>query len=179
MSLLYSEIRDSLKTGDLVSWDKARVNSIFGFILKLYQKILRPKSVHVGIVANIGGRIFVVEARPPCVRLYPLSLLENFYLVRTNVKEENTNLDFLFKEIGIPYKAWDVIKGVIFHADNDTKAIYCSELAKLYYVEIKYLDKDKYEDSGSSPDSILNAICEVSGNKPVYVEIDRSNLNAV
>ena len=178
MSSLYSEIRDSIKTGDLVSWKAGKINSIFTFILYVYQKILKPKSVHVGIVVNdIGGRLLVIEARPPSVRIFPLSMMEDFDLVRTNIPFEQNNIDILLREVGVPYEAIDVLKG-LFYLDNDRKHLYCSELADIYYKEIKYLSEGYY-DSGRTPDQLLEAIIEVSGNKPIHVKIDRGNYNGI
>lgn len=177
MASRYSEIRDTIKTGDLVSWKAGKINSIFSFILYVYQKILKPKSVHVGIVVNIGGRLLVVEARPPAIRIFPLSMMENFYLIRTNIPEEQNNIDLLLQEIGVPYSAWDVAKG-LFYLDNDTSNIYCSELGDIYYKGIKYLPEG-YWDAGRTPDQLVEAIVDVSGNEPIYVEIDRGNLHAI
>ena len=177
MSSLYSEIRDSIKTGDLVSWKAGKVNSVFTFILYLYQKILKPKSVHVGIVLVIGGRVFVVEARPPAVRIFPLSMMEDFDLIHTNIPYEQNDIDFLLKELGAPYKALDVLKG-LFYLDNDRRIVYCSELGDMYYKKIKYLPEGYY-DAGRTPDQLVEAIIEVSGNKLIHVKIDRGNLNGI
>jgi len=178
MSSLYSEIRDTIRTGDLISWRAGKVNSIFTFILYLYQKILKPKSVHVGIVVNdIGGRVLIVEARPPCVRIFPLSLMEDFDLIRTNIPYEQNNIDLLLEKVGYPYKALDVAKG-LFYLDDDKNALYCSEIADIYYKAIKYLPEGYY-DAGRTPDQLVEAIIEVSGNKPIHVKIDRGNLHAI
>lgn len=178
MSLLYSEIRDTIKTGDLVSWKAGKINSLFTFILYVYQKILKPKSVHVGIVINdIGGRLLIVEARPPAVRIFPLSMMEDFDLIRTNIPYEQNNIDILLEKIGFPYKALDVAKGILY-LDNDHKQLYCSELADIYYKAIKYLSEGYY-DAGRTPDQLVEAIIEVSGNKPIHVKIDRGNFHGI
>jgi hypothetical protein len=177
MSSNYSEIRDSIRTGDLVSWKAGKVTSFFGLVLYLYQKILKPKSVHVGIVMTLGGRLFVVEARPPAVRIFPLSCMDDFYLVRTNIPFEQNNIDFLLKEIGVPYGVIDLILGIA-NLYNDKDQVYCSELCDIYYKEIKYLPEDK-ESTGSNPDQLLEAVIEKSGSKPIYVKIDRGNFHAI
>lgn len=179
MSIRYSEIRDTLKTGDLVSWKAGKINSLFSFVLKIYQKILKPKSVHVGIVLCLGGRIFVVEARPPAVRIYPLSMMDDFYLVKTDIPFEQNNIDFLLREVGVPYGVFDLIQGLL-NLDNDHSEVYCSELCDIYYREIKYIPEteDDYP-AGITPDLLLETIIEISGNKPIHVTIDRGNLNAI
>lgn len=179
MSVRYSEIRDTLKTGDLVSWKAGKVNSFFTAILKIYQKILKPKSVHVGIVFVIGGRVFVVEARPPQIRIYPLSRMEDFYLIRTNIPDNKNDVDLLLTEVGIEYGVFDLIKGILFGEGKNNKEIYCSELASIYYEFVQLLDTTKYEDAWRSPDNLIEAICEITGSEPIHVKIDKGNLNAV
>lgn len=179
MSIRYSEIRDTLKTGDLVSWKAGKVNSFFTLVLKIYQKILKPKSVHVGIVFVIGGRIFAVEARPPQIRVYPLSKMEDFYLIRTNIEETNTNVDFLLTEIGVEYSILDLFRGLFFSDGKNNKQIYCSELASLYYESINLLSAEKYDEAWRTPDNLIEAVCEITGSKPIHVRIDRGNLNAI
>lgn len=177
MSSNYSEIRETIKTGDLVSWKAGKIKSFFGLVLYLYQKILKPKSVHVGIVLNLGGRLLVVEARPPAVRVFPLSCMDDFYLVRTNIPYEQNNIDFLLRAIGVPYGVLDLILGIL-NLDNSHSQVYCSELCDIYYKEIKYLPEDN-EFTGGTPDQLLEAVIEKSGSKPIYVKIDRGNIHAV
>lgn len=177
MAVLYSEIRDTIRTGDLISWKAGKINSVFALILKLYQKIFKTKSVHTAIALHIGGRVLVVEARPPVIRIYPLSKLDNFYLIRTNIPDEQNDLDILLQEIGVPYSALDVLKGLLY-LDRDKTEIYCSELCDIYYKSINYLSED-YFDSGRTPDQLLEAVLEVSGSEPIKVIIDEENLTEV
>lgn len=179
MSVRYSEIRDTLKTGDLVSWKAGKVNSFFTAILKIYQKILKPKSVHVGIVFVVGGRTFVVEARPPVVRIYPLSRMEDFYLIRTNIPDDKANVDFLLQEVGVEYGILDLIRGLLFADGKNNKKLYCSELASIYYEDIGTLDVNKFPEAWRTPDNLIEAVCDATGSSPIYVEIDKGNLNAV
>lgn len=179
MSVRYSDIRDSLRTGDLVSWKAGKVNSFFTAILKIYQKILKPKSVHVGIVFVVGGRTFVVEARPPVVRIYPLSRMEDFYLIRTNIPDDKANVDFLLQEVGVEYGILDLIRGLLFADGKNNKQQYCSELGSLYYEVVNILDSSKYDEAWRTPDNLIEAMCEITGSDPIHVKIDRGNLNAV
>ena len=179
MSVRYSEIRDTLKTGDLVSWKAGKVDSFFTAILKIYQKILKPKSVHVGIVFVVGGRTFIVEARPPVVRIYPLSRMEDFYLIRTNIPDDKANVDFLLQEVDVEYGILDLIRGLLFADGKNNKELYCSELASIYYEDIGTFDVNKFPEAWRTPDNLIEAVCDATGSSPIYVEIDKGNLNAV
>jgi uncharacterized protein YycO len=178
MSSLYSEIRGTIKTGDLVSWKAGKINSIFDFILYVYQKILKPKSVHVGIVINVGGRLMVVEARPPAVRIFPLSMMENFDYVKTNIEEKSSNLDFLLRDVGVPYELMDVLKGIILESKGKDE-LYCSEQCYNFYKEVGLLADDKYIHAGRLPETLVEAILKATGNTFQHVIIDREHLDAV
>lgn len=175
MSSLYSEIRDSLSTGDLVSWNHVKPTSIFSFILYLYQKLLKPKSVHVGVIVKIADRLLVVEATPPEVRIFPLSRMDNFHILRTNVKQTPYLLDILFKKVGNKYTISNLIKGILgFNAGGNE--LYCSELANLFYVETGYLDNELYPDSYRTPDDLIDALLKISSNELILVRVDQGNL---
>ena len=45
----------------------------------------RSTYAHVGLAWVIGGRVFVLEAVKPRLRIYPLSKYANFYLLGLNV----------------------------------------------------------------------------------------------
>lgn len=49
----------------------------------MLEKAAAESCSHVGIVIKLGNRCFVMEATPPVVRLYPLSKLESFYVIKS------------------------------------------------------------------------------------------------
>lgn len=173
MTILYSEMRNEIKTGDLIAYDTEEISSFFSFVLFLYQKILKAKYTHVGIAVNLGGRIFLVEATPPEVRLIPLSMCGNFYHIKTNMTtSQDSMLSNLFSHLGKKYSLMDLAKSVIGFS-NDPSDQYCSELAGDFYNQFGYLVDRK---AGQTPDSIVEAVLERSGSTPVYVVIDKGNL---
>lgn len=173
MSVLYSEIRSELKTGDLIAWDDAELDSFFGIILYLYQKILKAKYTHVGVVVRIGGRVFIVEATPPEVRLIPLKMLTDFYHIKANVKANpQSQIKFLLATLGTTYSLWDMAKG-LFKLGSSKKDFYCSELAGHFYNEFGHLTD---RTAGFSPDTIVEALIKHTGNQPVKVVIDKANV---
>lgn len=178
MTLLYSEIRDTLKTGDLVSWKAGKIRSIFDIILFLYQKILRVKSVHTGIIVKIGDRFFVVEARPPAVRLYPLSKMDDFYLLKLDLEEDHEDYNRLFRQIGVAYGYIDLLKGILGFK-NSSKKLYCSEQCTRFYVERGYFPYEVYNEAARIPDTLLKVAERISGKKLQFVHIDRENLTEV
>lgn len=175
MTTLYSEIRGSITTGDLVAWNKPGFKSATGMLLLLYQKILKAKYTHVAVTAVLGGRIMIIEATPPAVRIFPLSMLEDFDLVKTEIADIPNHLDVLLTQLGKPYSIMDFFRGLL-HISGGNSDYYCSKLASKYYNDIGYIDN---EFAGLTPDSIVEKICKRTSSSPITVKIDRGNLNGV
>lgn len=173
MTDLYSEIRNKIKTGDLIATDEAPIDSFFGLVLSLYQKILGAKYTHVGIAVRMGGRVFVVEATPPEVRLVPISMFGDFKLIPTDMKgSENSHLEYLFSSLGKKYSILDMLKGTLGIAGSNSD-YYCSELAGDFYNSFGYLVDRTV---GHSPDSIVEAVIAKAKVEPILVVIDKGNL---
>lgn len=173
MTVLYSKMRNEIKTGDLIAYDTEEIDSFFGFVLYLYQKILKAKYTHVGIAVCMGGRVFIVEATPPEVRLVPLAMCGNFYHIKTDMPAtEQSMMTVLFSHLGKKYSLFDLVKSKIGFANN-TSDLYCSELAGDFYNTFGYITDRKV---GTTPDSIVEAVLGRSGSTPVKVVIDKGNL---
>lgn len=171
MANLYSKVRSEIKTGDLIAWKTTKITSFFTFILYLYQKILNAQYTHVGVAIREGDRIFVIEATPPVVRLHPLSLSGNFYLIPTKFERRSSQLDFLLLTLGREYSIFDMIRSM-FKFGSDNSDYYCSELCADYYNAIGHIDN---EWAGETPDSIVREVLKVNQNEPIFVKNDRGN----
>ena len=168
---LYSKVRHEIKTGDLIAWKTTKITSFFTFILYLYQKILKAQYTHVGVAVREGDRIFVLEATPPVVRLFPLSLSGDFYHIPTKFDRKSTQLDFLLLTLGRKYSLLDLIRSS-FKFGSDNADYYCSELCADYYNAIGHINN---EWAGETPDAIVHEILKVNQNEPIFVKNDRGN----
>ena len=175
---LYSQTRDSIKTGDLLAWRITKVSNIFGFILILYQKLFKVKFSHVAVAVWIGNRLFAVEATPSKVRIIPMSMLDNFYLISAGVQDNVSHFDIIGTHIGKPYSLFDLVR-VIFGFKGSESSLYCSELALQYYDEIGYFtdDVDEFGDHIPTPDDIVERVLAQSKSPIEFVRIDKGNLN--
>jgi len=178
MLLPYSKIRDTLKTGDLISWRITKVVSTFDAILFVYQKILKTRSVHTGIVVKIGGRLFVAEARPPSVRLFPLSKMDDFDILRLGLPEDKEDYNRILRQMGVPYGFIDLLKGILGFRTSLEK-LYCSEHCAKFYVETGFIPMNLYSEAAQVPDNLLKIAERLSGKKLESVHIDRQNLTKV
>lgn len=170
---LYSNIRNEIKTGDLIAWKTTKITSFFTFILYLYQKILKAQYTHVGVAVREGDRIFVLEATPPVVRLHPLSLSGDFYLIPTKFERRSSQLDFLLVTLGRKYSIFDMVRSM-FKFGTDNSDYYCSELCADYYNAIGHINN---EWAGETPDAIVREILKVNKNNPIFVKNDRGNVH--
>lgn len=175
MTVLYSKIRDEIRTGDLLAWKTTRINSFFDFVLFLYQKILKAEFTHVGIAFKEGDRLFLIEATPPAVRIYPVSMTDDFYVLFNNIETRPSHIDLLLKNVGKKYSLFDLLRSIL-KLGNSTSEYYCSELAAMYYNSIGFIHDI---DAGLTPDSIIKAIANETKSKPLFVKNDRGNLTEV
>lgn len=175
---LYSQVRSTIQTGDLLAWRITRSTSIFDVILSLYQKVFRRKFSHVAIAVRVGNRLFAVEAVPKAVRIIPLSFLDNFYLIRTRVPKSDKHFGLLSKHLGKPYSLWDLVKNILGFKGDD-RELYCSELALKFYDEIGFFvtQVDEFDDRLPTPDDIVNRVLAETKGIIEFVRIDKGNIH--
>jgi len=80
----YKDIRSQIKSGDLLGWSHRELKNWHDLKIWFVRLFTRSEYSHVGLAWVVGGRVFVIEAVQPMVRVYPLSkLLENgCYLIQ-------------------------------------------------------------------------------------------------
>lgn len=175
---LYSDVRDTLQTGDLIATRTTKIETFFDFVLYWYQKLFKRRFSHVGVVLRVGDRIFIVEAVPKVVRMIPLSMYSNFYLIRTGVKDSSRHFHNLTRHLGKPYSLLDLIKGMlnIKGSEND---LYCSELALTFYQDIGYFTDvvDEFDEHTSTPDELVDWVLTQSKSEIEFVRIDKGNIH--
>ena len=99
----YSDIRPAIKSGDLLafshgdwkSWSGIKTLAVRAFTLSTYS--------HVGVAWVVGGRVFVLEAVKPKLRIYPLSLSGDFYHTATSAVWTDQVEEYALSQIGQPY----------------------------------------------------------------------------
>lgn len=126
----YSEIRDTIKSGDLVAWSKGGTwDSWANFQRNMVRMGTMSEYTHVGIVYVVGGRVFVIDAVQPHVRIFPLSRLTPFRYIRTPFFPSEPDVEFLLAKVGEDYSIWEAIKAAFTKDTNNPKYIQCAKLA--------------------------------------------------
>lgn len=149
----YNDVRDYIKTGDLLAWSEGGTwNTWRNWQLNLVRMGTMSDYNHVGIAYVADGRVFVVEAVVPEVRIYPLSKLLPFRYIRTpfTFSEENTNI--LLSHVGKPYSKLEAIKAAFTKDTNNDKVVQCAKLVNMVYGNI---DKG-YSELYDTPSAIVD-----------------------
>ena len=161
----YSDYRQNIKAGDVIAtshrapWYRSR----YDFKISVVRAATKSTYSHVGIVANWAGRLMVLEAVEPFVRIYPLSNIANevgeFYHIPIPSKidfEGCGALDFALSKVGQPYSQIDAVRSV-FTRLKDYAKWECAEYVQscLNAAEIDILSVK------STPEEVVRALQEM------------------
>ena len=126
----YIEYRSKIKSGDLLAWSHRGFSSWYDLKLQLIRYATRSEYVHVGIAWNFQGRVFVIEAVDPYVRIVPLGNLLPCYIVPLNLpwSKETENLAMSYVGKG-EYSQVEAIKALF--GKNKSKYLQCVEFARI------------------------------------------------
>jgi len=133
----YVEIRDQIKTGDLLAWSGGGWSSWHDILVKGVRVGTQSEFAHVGVACVLAGRVFIIESVSSGVRLFPLSRELPFYWIKRPVPLSDKGLEWAFRHLGFEYESklkmvWSFITG---RPLNGNKRFQCTELAKAIYAE--------------------------------------------
>jgi len=141
----YADARPHIKSGDVLAWSHRGLKSWRDLKIWFVRLFTRSEYSHVGLAWVVGGRVFVVEAVQPMVRIYPLSKLlgGGAYWLPTGAKWMPETEQLALECVGDPYsqrqamqapfgvppldKLWQCAElvGGVLHADGiDLGAVY-------------------------------------------------------
>ena len=105
----YSEARPLIRSGDLLgfSYRNPMFSGWYAFKVGLVRLALKSEYSHVGVAWCAAGRVFILEAVMPRVRIYPLSVAmdegEDIYHLQMGVDWTPKVEDFAMQHIGQKY----------------------------------------------------------------------------
>lgn len=126
----YSAFRQQIETGDVLAWTHRGWGSWYSFKIQLVRLFTRSEYSHVGIALVMGGRVWVLEAVTPGVRLVPLSNLLPCYHLTGNgmsVEQVEAGLALVGKD-DVVYSQWEAVKALFGKNDPADGKIQCAEL---------------------------------------------------
>ena len=125
----YSEIRDKIETGDVLAWSKSGPWTNWHNIqIGIVRMGTMSEYNHVGMAYVLQGRVFVVEAVVPMIRIYPLSKELPFYWIKTPFRLNDEHEAKLLNRVGLPYSKWEAIKSAFSKDTNGQSHWECAKL---------------------------------------------------
>lgn len=132
----YKDRRDKIRSGDLLIWSNGQPEPITNFITTIIRLFTSSEYSHVGVAWKIKGRLFVVEATVPVVRIVPVSDKEEFYRVPVGLEWSDDRVRDLIEHVGKSYSIADALrawKGIT--NDKDNGKWQCGELVHNFYLK--------------------------------------------
>jgi len=148
----YEEYRSKIKSGDLLIWANESYENISDIMSKVIQAYTRSSYTHVGVAWVVGERVFVIEAIPPSVRIYPLSKKRSFYHIDMGIKWDDSYIQHLLEKVGDDYGYLDVLRSIIY-APKEDNSWHCVELATDFYEKVGIYTNEQL---GYTPKSIVD-----------------------
>jgi hypothetical protein len=125
----YADIRSKIQTGDVLAWSEGgKWNSWRNFQLNLVKMGTMSQYNHVGLAYVLAGRVFVIEAVVPLIRIFPLSQVLPFYYIPTEFRLNEEQEAKLMSRVGLPYSKWEAIKAAFSKDTNGQKVWECAKL---------------------------------------------------
>lgn len=163
--ITYESARPNLKSGDLVAFTHIDWKTLNDFEIHGVRIATQSEYSHVGIIWNFAGRIFLIEAVVPFVRIIPLSLCGGFFHIGMGKELSDEALEFALAQIGEKYSKWMAIKAFFGKVlQKDMNKWECAKLA----CDILRSNGIDYG-SAYRPDTLVQAALE-DGKQLTYIK---------
>lgn len=124
---------DNIKSGDLLIWAKSSNSNKSSFFLNIVRLMTRSEYAHVAIAWRLEGRLYVVEATQPLVRITPIKPGREFYHIQMDVEWTKESENYLIDKIGCVYSIMDGIRAYLGKTVENDRRYQCAELANEFY----------------------------------------------
>lgn len=129
---MYAQARSHIRSGDLLAWGHEAFRTWHDLEIQAVRMLTRSEYAHVGVAWVVGGRVLIIEAVVPQVRIFPLSrLLPAYWLADEPRKEWTMDAEELaLSKVGQEYSKWEAIRtffGKVIPGANDKWQ--CAEIA--------------------------------------------------
>ncbi len=133
--MMYKDCRDAIKSGDLLAFTHTSWKSWNDLKIHAVRLLQESEYYHVGIAMVFGGRVWVLEAVHPVVRVVPLSNLLPVYWSHVDVEWTPEVEEYCFRQVGIT--TYSDIRAILAYLGfkNSFKGIECAELVKDVYTQ--------------------------------------------
>jgi hypothetical protein len=105
----YADARPLIKSGDLLAFNHGDWETFSGIKTEIVHMATRSTYSHVGLAWVVAGRVFILEAVKPMIRIFPLSLSGPFYWLAMNAQWKAETEEFALQNVGYPYSELDAV----------------------------------------------------------------------
>lgn len=147
----YADMRPSIRSGDLIAESGGGFKSWHDIKVSIVRMFTRSTYSHVGICWVVGKRVFVIEAVMPKTRIYPLSLIGDFYHLPMNATWSSEAEEFALSRIGTDYSQMTAMKAPFIELSDDN----CEECAA--FVHAILLHDGIHLEGRATPDQLIHA----------------------
>ncbi len=106
----YTDYRKKIKSGDLLAWSHRGWRTWHDIKIQLMRMFTQSEYSHVGTAWVVAGRVLVIEAVEPKLRLYPLSRLGSFFHIPLKAEWSKATEEKALEHIGKDYKQLQAIR---------------------------------------------------------------------
>lgn len=126
----YSEVRGHIKSGDILAFSNEEWDNIGDLQSQIVKIATQSEFSHCAVAWVVCGRVFVIEASPPLVRIRPLSNVDKFYWIPTDKPMLDEELEFALDKVAVEkYSRVDAVKAFFNRLNiGKNKRWQCSEL---------------------------------------------------
>jgi len=117
--VIYSDARPLICSGDLIAQSTGSWLTWKGVKINFVRMFTRSTYSHVGIAWVVGGRVFMLEAVSPKLRIYPMSSIGDFYLIPLNANWSEAVEELALSKVGVNYSQATAVKSFFILLDAD------------------------------------------------------------
>ena len=129
----YLDYRNNIQSGDLLVWDKGTKTTISHLTLEAVRLFTRSEYAHTAIAWHVAGRLFIIEATMPEIRIMPLSGKEDFYHIPMHINWQRDYENWLLDKVGLEYSISDGVRAYLGNTTEDDNTWQCAELCNKFY----------------------------------------------
>lgn len=166
----YKDARPLIKSGDLLAFSHGSWLSLGGIETNLVRICTRSTYSHVGVAWVVAGRVFVLEAVKPKIRIFPLSQSGGFYLIGLDAPWKPETETFALSCVGKLYSNLAAIDGFL-----NRLTPHSVQQCAAYVMEVLCRDGIAVG-TRTTPDSIVQKALE-NGGTLVYVKSEEIDLS--
>lgn len=126
----YADSRPLIESGDVIAFSHDKWDSINDLEIQAVRFFTQSEFAHVGVAWVIGGRVFIIEAVVPKVRIFPLSKLTPFYWVPMRKPMTPEAEEAALSIVGEDYSKIEAIRGYFGTNCEENHLWECAEEVK-------------------------------------------------